>query len=87
VAIDVTPLDFWAPDGNERVKDGENAIAHNALKAQELIAADRADIAAQTATLAGHDVRISSVESAVGVGGGLLMEEPTDPGLYIVGAP
>jgi len=38
VAIEETPLGLLAPDGNERVKDGENVIAHNARKTQDLIA-------------------------------------------------
>jgi hypothetical protein len=39
VAIEELPLGLLAPDGNERVKDGENVIAHNARKTQDLIAA------------------------------------------------
>jgi len=39
VAIEQTPLGLLAPDGNERVKDGDNVIALNAWKTQELIAA------------------------------------------------
>lgn len=38
MAVEITPLGFRKPDGNERVRDGENDIAHNAQKAQELIA-------------------------------------------------
>lgn len=39
MAVEETPLGFLKPDGNERVKDGENVIALNAQKAQDLIAA------------------------------------------------
>ena len=39
MAVEETDLGFLVPDGNERVKDGDNVIARNALKAQEHIAA------------------------------------------------
>jgi len=39
MAVEETPLGFLKPDGNERVRDGENVIATNAQKAQDLIAA------------------------------------------------
>ena len=80
MAVEVTPLGFKKPDGNERVRDGDNVISDNAQKSQELLSAAQADIN-------GHAIRIASIESAVGVGGGLLMEDPSDPGFYIVGGP
>lgn len=80
MAVDLTPLGFKKPDGNERVRDGDNVISDNAQKADDLISEDRV-------TISGHAVRIASIESAVGVGGGLLMEDPSDPGFYIVGGP
>jgi hypothetical protein len=39
VAIETTPLGFQKPDGNELLRNGDNAIATNAQKAQDLIAA------------------------------------------------
>ena len=39
MAIQETPLGLLAPDGNERVRDGDNVIALNAWKTQDLIAA------------------------------------------------
>jgi hypothetical protein len=39
VAIETTPLGFQKPDGNELLRNGDNAIAANAQKAQDLIAA------------------------------------------------
>ena len=80
MAVTVTPLGFKKPDGNERVRDGDNVISDNAQKSQDLISAAQTDIN-------GHAIRIASIESAVGVGGGLLMEDPADPGFYIVGGP
>ena len=44
MAIEVTPLGFQKPDGNELVKQGDNVIAANAQKAQDLHAKARADI-------------------------------------------
>ena len=37
MAIETTPLGFQKPDGNEQVKNGDNVIAHNAQRAQDLI--------------------------------------------------
>ena len=39
MAIETTDLDFKKPDGNELVKGGDNIIAHNAQRSQDLIAA------------------------------------------------
>ena len=59
MAIVITPLGFQKPDGNELVKNGDNVIAANAQKANDLIAEDRS--------------RLDIVEGAVagiGPGGG-----------------
>jgi len=59
MAIVITPLGFQKPDGNELVRNGDNVIAANAQKANDLIAEDRG--------------RLSLVEGAVaglGSGGG-----------------
>lgn len=37
MAIETTPLGFQKPDGNELFRKGDNVIAHNAQRAQELI--------------------------------------------------
>lgn len=37
MAITTTPLGFKKPDGNEPVRGGDNVIADNAQKAQDLI--------------------------------------------------
>lgn len=80
MAVEITPLGFKKPDGNELVRGGDNVISDNAQKAQDLLSYAQADIN-------GHAIRIASIESAVGVGGGLLTEDPSDPGFYIVGGP
>lgn len=72
MAIEVTPLGFKKPDGQEAVRGGENVIADNAQTAQNLIAPILS--------------RLSNVESAAFVGGGNLMEDPNDPGFFLVGA-
>lgn len=38
MAITTTPLGFQKPDGNERIKQGDDVISANAQKAQDLIA-------------------------------------------------
>lgn len=73
MAIDVTPLDFWAPDGNERVKDGENAIAHNAQTAQTLFASALGRLGQAEADIRG----------GLGDGPGLY-EDPVNPGTYFM---
>ena len=142
MAIVTTPLGLQKPDGGEAVRNGDNVIAANAQKVEDLIQADRGRLgnieataathgnritAAETATtaqasqIAAHstrlsatesaatsalaqasaltprvaavestnaaqNIRLASVESAAFVGGGLLMEDPTDPGFFLVGA-
>lgn len=72
MAIEVTPLGFKKPDGRELVRGGDNAIADNAQTAQNLIASLRS--------------RVTNVESAAFAAGGTLIEDPNDPGFYLVGA-
>lgn len=38
MAIETTPLGFQKPDGNELVRNGDNAISANAQRAQDLFA-------------------------------------------------
>ena len=38
MAVEITPLGFKKPDGNEPVRNGDDHIADNAQRAQELIA-------------------------------------------------
>lgn len=38
MAVDVTPLGFKKPDGSELVRGGDNVIADNAQKSEDLIA-------------------------------------------------
>jgi hypothetical protein len=45
MAIEITPLGFKKPDGNEPARNGDNVIADNAQTAQELHAAARARLA------------------------------------------
>lgn len=63
MAVETTPLGFKAPDGNELVRNGDNAVADNARKAQELIAADRGRLSAIEAKNGQQDVRLGAVES------------------------
>lgn len=37
MAVEETPLGFLKPDGNEPVRQGDNVIAHNAQRANDLI--------------------------------------------------
>lgn len=82
MAVEITPLGFKKPDGNEAVRNGDNVIADNAQKAQELIAAAQAT----EATLAG---RIGVAEAAInaGAGGPGLSADPDNAGLYFFAGP
>lgn len=75
MAIEETPLGFWLPDGNERVKDGDNVIARNGRKAQEHLAANEARIG------------IAEAKINAGAGGPGLSEDPDRPGLYYFAGP
>ena len=72
MAITTTPLGFKKPDGNELVRGGDNSIADNAQKAQDLIAAAQSATATLTGrvanaeqTVGGHGTRIGAVETRV----------------------
>lgn len=78
MAVTETALGLKVPDGNDPVRNGDNHIADNARKTQELIQSDRESLDAIRK-------RVETVESAAFVGGGLLMEDPADPGFFLVG--
>lgn len=73
MAITTTPLGFQKPDGTELIKSGDNVIAANAQTAEDILSPAL--------------IRLASIESAAFVGGGLLMEDPADPGFFLTGAP
>lgn len=71
MAIEITPLGFKKPDGNEPLRGGDNIIADNAQKAQDLLGPALP--------------KIALLESAAFSAGALiLMEDPADPGFYIL---
>lgn len=82
MAIDTTPLGFQKPDGNELARNGDNVIAANAQKAQDLLAA--AQVA--DAVLSG---RLGVAEAAInaGAGGPGLSADPDHAGLYFFAGP
>ena len=71
MAIVTTPLGFKKPDENELFRNGDNVIADNAQKAEDILAA--------------HAARIGQVEANVDAGSGTglgLAVDPESPGLY-----
>jgi len=86
MAIVTTPLGLQKPDGGEAVRNGDNVLAANAQKVEDLIQADRGRLGTVESTTAAQNIRLAAVEAAAFVGGGLLMEDPTDPGFFLVGA-
>jgi hypothetical protein len=71
VAIEVTPLGFKKPDGNELARNGDNVIADNAQKSQDLLGPALPKLAALE-------------RAAFDVGAIPLIEDPEDPGFYIL---
>jgi len=91
VAIELTPLGFQKPDGNEPLRGGDNVIAANAQKAQELIKAAQDLIAANAAAAAAADnslaTRLGQAEANMQAGNGDgpgLTEDPLNPGTYFM---
>jgi hypothetical protein len=75
VGITTTPLGYKKPDGNELVKGGDNVIADNAQKSEDI----------QAPMLA----RLGQAEAAInaGAGGPGLSADPLNPGLYYFAGP
>jgi hypothetical protein len=70
MGVTVTPLGFRKPDGNEPVRSGDNEIAANAQKAEDLLTNARQRLAyIEGAELAGSTA--------------ILVEDPDDPGFYV----
>ena len=63
MAIETTPLGFQKPDGNEPVRNGDNVIAANGAKAEELHQDARGRLGLIEATNATQDGRLDGVES------------------------
>jgi len=61
VAVEVTPLGFKKPDGNELFKKGDNVISDNAQKAQDLHANEQARLALleQSAEFPGNPIALA----------------------------
>ena len=68
MAIVTTPLGFQKPDGTDPVRNGDNVIAANAQKAEDIIAPAL--------------TRLANVEAVATP----LVEDPADPGFYIIGS-
>jgi hypothetical protein len=74
MGVTTTPLGFKKPDGNELVRSGDNVIADNAQTAQDLLGPALPKIAA--------------LERAAFEAGSIpLIEDPEDPGFYILASP
>lgn len=79
MAVETTALGFKKPDGNELVRGGDNVIADNAQKAQDYVAE-------LLTTTTDQETRLDVVEMAAFTAGALtLIEDPADPGFYIIG--
>lgn len=70
---EITPLGFKKPSGQDLVRAGDNAIADNAQRAQELLAS----------TLARLGQAEANIRGGLGDGPGLI-EDPDNPGTYFM---
>ena len=75
MAVVNTPLGFQVPDGNDPIRNGDNVIANNATKAQDLIAD------------ANDRIGIAEAKIDAGAGGVGLSEDPLNPGFYYFAGP
>lgn len=64
MAIETTPLGFKKPDGNERVRDGDNVISDNAQKAEDRFQEDRTRLSNIEAKNTAQDAAITAAQSA-----------------------
>lgn len=82
MAVVTTSLGFKKPDGNELLKQGDNVIADNAQKSDDLHVAGIANLAVT-------NNRIGVAEAAInaGAGGPGLSEDPLNAGLYYFAGP
>lgn len=72
---EITPLGFKKPSGQDLIRAGDNAIADNAQRAQDLLAQ----------TLARLGQAEANIQSGAGGGPGL-SEDPNNPGTYFIAA-
>ncbi|MCT9624272.1 hypothetical protein HWD94_03930 [Pseudarthrobacter equi] len=75
MAVEETSLGYQVPDGNERVKDGDNVIAHNARKNHEHVVALQ------------NRLGVAMAMINAGAGGVGVSEDPDHPGLYYFAGP
>lgn len=64
MAIETTPLGFKKPDGNERVRDGDNVISDNAQKTEDRFQEDRSRLGAIEAKNTAQDTAITAAQTA-----------------------
>jgi len=90
MAIEITPLGFQKPDGNEAIRNGDNVIAYNADKADALLAQAIGRIG-QAEANAG-DIDNGLVEDLTRPGtyfiasNSPIQPDPSNPGFYLIGA-
>lgn len=93
MGIEITPLGLKKPDGNESIREGDNVIAFNAQKTQDLTAETREQLATESLSRAAQDAalagRIGVAEALInaGAGGPGLSADPDHAGLYFFAGP
>jgi len=90
MAIETTPLGFQKPDGNELLRNGDNVIAANAQKAEELLAQAIGRIGQAEANAGGVTHGLTEDLTRPGTyfiaSDSPIQPDPANPGFYLIGA-
>jgi len=90
MAIELTPLGFQKPDGNDLLRNGDNVIAANAAIAEDLLAKAFGRIGQAEANTGG--VTHGLLEDVTRPGtyfiasDSAIQPDPANPGFYLIGA-
>ena len=90
MAVTTTPLGFKKPDGNELARNGDNVIADNAQKAEELLANALGRIGQAEANQGGVTHGLTEDLTRPGTyfiaTDSPIQPDPANPGFYLIGA-
>jgi len=90
MAVEITPLGFKKPDGKEAVRNGDNVIADNAQKAEDVLAYALGRIGQAEANAGGVTHGLTEDLTRPGTyfiaSDSPIQPDPANPGFYLIGA-